>query len=111
MTDKEILVLIKKSMEKHQGRTKWWQVKKVYQSYRGISYSHRDSVREILYWWWRLFPLSKWGRMGQQLNRMERDIADNQLYEIKEIFNLDAPLYNMVKALKEWKEENEKNEK
>ncbi len=107
MTDKEILVLIKKSMEKHHGRTKWYQVKKVYKSYRSISYSRWNSVSEVFSWWWRLFPLSRWGRMGQQLNRMERDIADNQLYEIKEIFNLDAPLYSLAKALKEWKKDND----
>ena len=101
MDEKRMLALAKKSMLKHQGRKKWWQIKQVYKSYRDIKWSRWDSIQGILWWWWRIFPISNWSRMTRTLNRLERDIADNELNDIKKLFGLDVPLYSLAKKLKE----------
>ena len=95
-----ILDLVKKSMLKHQTRKRWWQIKQVYKSFRDIDgWSKWDCIRGILDWWWRLFPLSNWGRMARTLSRLERDIANNELDDIKKLFDLKCPLYSLAKEL------------
>ena len=100
MTDEKMLALIKKQMSTWNGRTKWWQIKTVYKKYRQCRWSRWDSFKEILLWWWRLFPLSVWGRMRHQSIRLEEKIACNELDEIQKLFGLDVGLYMLADALK-----------
>lgn len=99
-----MLKIIKKNMDKYQKRTKWWQVQKVYKAYRKLTWNRWQSVWEIFSWWWRLCPLSTLGRCSREINRLEKNIAENELCEIKELFGLDVSLYSLVEALKKAKE-------
>jgi len=84
-SETKMLKIIKKNMDKYQKRKKWYQVRKVYRSYRKLTWGRWDSVREIFAWWWRLCPLSTLGRCSRNINRLEKNIAENELCEIRDL--------------------------